>query len=271
LDLRPRESGPEGFVWVPSFQASIGFDLRANGAEEPAIVGEGGFWMADTEVTNQEWFDFVNDGSEGNPYGSDLAFQARMEERQLAVRIENRWMPIVQGGRATPSSEAQVFGAAARGMNPADVEAFLAWKNRRAEAAGAPYRFDLPTPREWEAVARGADRRSFPWGNRFDYSLTVGAFTAFLPMGDAPARTCPTDESPFGVADMAGSAMEFTRQATAEGLSYFLCGSSHKTSLRDTFLLASRRPFHVIAGVLQPDFWGLRLVARPRPGGDRGS
>ena len=44
-----------------------------------------------------------------------------------------------------------------RHVGVADAEAYCAWDGGR-----------LPTAEEWEALARGPERRIFPWGNDWD-------------------------------------------------------------------------------------------------------
>ena len=74
----------------------------------------------------------------------------------------------------------------ATGLALADAEAFCAWASGEL---GAVVR--LPTGDEWEAAARGADRRPYPWGETFDPERCACAESGW-------GWTVPVDAHPAG-------------------------------------------------------------------------
>ena len=86
-----------------------------------------------------------------------------------------------------------------------DALAFCRWLSERA---GIPV--TLPSEAEWEKAARGTDGRIYPWSDeppdegRCNFGGNVGNITPV-------SRYSPRGDSPYGCADMAGNAWEWTR------------------------------------------------------------
>lgn len=77
-----------------------------------------------------------------------------------------------------------------------DGHAFADWAGKR-----------LPTAREWEKAARGADGRLFPWGNERDLTRANLNTKAARPADDYPAGA-----SPYGALQMVGNVWELVNE-----------------------------------------------------------
>ncbi len=260
LYLPPEGGIPRGFVFIPGGEFRFGGDPEA----VHPILGESRplppFLIARFEVTNQEWFEFLNDPAIFANLSAD-------GNRRLIPREQTQLLAeLTEDGKAwtwkAGSKDTPVMGVSWN-----DVQTYLEWRNARALKDGFPWTYDLPTQEEWEKAARGVDGRRFPWGNRFDFSLTVSAHRKRGFLHEAPAGFEPADESPYGVRDLAGSRQEWTKSrfAASDPLAppaYHLRGGAWGSAISSVFRAAGQgySDANYVGGST-----GFRLVLRPRP------
>ena len=252
IRLLPKDSIPEGFVHVDGgpfkFQGDAGVAAYALPLE---MVEEESFFIQRLEVSMAEWMEFVNDPESLRRHGATPVPRDRNGPWHVERGEGGRFLIPKQSCSESP----------AVGMADGNVAAFVEWKNSSARSAG--WEYALPTTTQWEKAARGVDGRWYPWGNRFDHGLTNGLYGRsrddnifFLERRGG----FPTDESPFGVRDLAGGAVEFNAPDDTLPSGWIpLRGGSWVTSSRTYFRAASRA---VLGGDLPTH--GFRLVARRR-------
>ena len=85
------------------------------------------------------------------------------------------------------------------GVRLAEATNYCAWRH--------PDGGRLPSEAEWEAAARGAEGRAFPWGKEWNGNA---ANVANVRSGPAPVGSYPTGRTPEGVVDLIGNVWEWT-------------------------------------------------------------
>jgi formylglycine-generating enzyme required for sulfatase activity len=90
------------------------------------------------------------------------------------------------------------------GVSWYEAMAYCRWLS---EARGKGYR--LPSEAEWEKAARGTAGWLYPWGDEFDGGRCNTRETG-LERTEPVGRRSPAGESPYGVAEMAGNASDWT-------------------------------------------------------------
>lgn len=201
LDLRleldpPRDDfAPPGFVYV---------------RVEPH--GQGGFWVADNELTAAEYLAFLNDPE------TRAAIEAAWGDGRLlhvprsvgAQGPEGLWRRLGDGSFALPDDWPADWPVI--GISFEDARAYCAWRTRRAGNG----RYRLPTSQEVNLAGSGAWGRTYSWGERFDPRFANTCFSRPQATPE-PVRNNPRDESPFGLYDTCGNALEWTEGWYDEG------------------------------------------------------
>lgn len=207
VDLREPVAGadngavPRGMTYVPEGTYCI--------RESRDKIGMQGFHIDRFEVTNAEYAKFLE--------AVEQSGDANWRHPQQPVPKDHT--PAFWGDPIFNGPELPVVG-----VDWFDAYAFSMWANKR-----------LPLELEWEAAARGADGRVYPWGDRWDRSAcnsperfvlyelwgfptvewpvwvgSAAARDAFIRLSaTAPGASFPIDESPTGCFDMAGNVEEW--------------------------------------------------------------
>jgi serine/threonine protein kinase/formylglycine-generating enzyme required for sulfatase activity len=130
------------------------------------------FFMDRTEVTNEEYAEFVRD----RDYEAPSHWL-----RGKPLPLQEKW-PVVN-------------------VSTRDAEAFAGWRSSRD---GVTYR--LPTEEEWEYAARsGGVYKLYPWGDRWEDGLAVVKEVDAKPVG-----SFPNGANRWGVVDLIGNVWEWT-------------------------------------------------------------
>jgi formylglycine-generating enzyme required for sulfatase activity len=132
------------------------------------------FSIAETEVTNAQYSEFINATGYPAPAG--------WKNGQLPNGTEN--YPVSN-------------------VSWQDAVAFCKWMEKKI---GLVVR--LPSEAEWELAARGSAGNKYPWGNQ----LNMAAVNSKENGGKiSPVKNFPLNRSPFGAYDMAGNVWEWTQ------------------------------------------------------------
>jgi formylglycine-generating enzyme required for sulfatase activity len=165
-------TGKDGapMVLVPAGEFTMGSDKGDDDEQPVHRVYVDSFYLDKFEVTNSRFAKFVE-----------------------AIQIEPPWG---FSDKDTPVTHAD---RPVRWVNWMDAMGYCLWAGKR-----------LPTEAEWEKAARGADGRSFPWGNdpptpaHAVFGLKEGGAETVSAIGNREKG-----KSPYGAHDLAGNLYEW--------------------------------------------------------------
>jgi sulfatase modifying factor 1 len=270
--------GPEGMVWVPGGEFSMGStDPLARPDEAPIHrVRVGGFWMDRTEVTNAQfrrfieatgyvttaerpvdWEEMKKQVAPGTPKPADemLAPGAVVftppPERPDMRDVRGWWTWTLGANWRHPGGP----GTSIEGKDHEPVTQ-VSWEDAVAYARWAGKR--LPTEAEWEFAARGGlDGKSNVWGNEPINRTRANTWQGRFPdrntaedgfKGVAPVASFPPNG--YGLFDMAGNVWEwcadsyrpdeYARRAKAGGVIVDPKGPEHASDPRNPYAPESK-------------------------------
>ena len=189
----------EDDVFVPGGWYGVGGDPQGAGALAPKRIWIEPLVMRRFPVTHAEYIEFLDDVAAREGHDAALAVAPRQTSTD---GTPGELLYADFGGRFALSGQAP--DAAVANIDWHSAHTYARWMAART---GQPWR--LPSELEWEHVARGADGRCFPWGDRHDPSwcCTVESHA------DAPSPPAvdsfPVDTSPFGVRGLAGGVRDW--------------------------------------------------------------
>lgn len=223
---------PEGMVWIPPGEFSMGDEDFPNDAVPVHKVALSGFWLDKTEVTNRQFARFVAATgyvtiAERKPDPKDFKdlppeelakvepFSAVFTPPDENVSLQNHlvWWRAVPGAswKHPEGPDSSIDG---KEDHPV---VHVSWEDAVAYARWAGKR--LPTEAEWEYAARGGlDRKKFVWGDdlkpgdQWAANIWQGQFPRENTKEDGFPRTAPVASYPangFGLHDMSGNVWEW--------------------------------------------------------------
>jgi len=175
LETEARKYGAP-MVWISDGAFTMGSQDRMSKTQPSHEVYLNAFYIDQYEVTTARYAKFLEATAQGHP-------------RPLPMSWEQVTLPY-DGDRPV------------MGVSWTAADAYCRWVSKR-----------LPTEAEWEKAARGADGRTYPWGNEeptfklanYDKPVAHNFYSDSL----RPVGSYETGKSPYGVYDMAGSVSEW--------------------------------------------------------------
>jgi sulfatase modifying factor 1 len=230
-NAEPPVPARDGMVWIPGGEFMMGSDEPEFEDARPwHRVFVDGFWMDKTEVTNQQFDEFVRatgyvtvaertpraEDYPGAPPENLVAGSVVFTPPPQAVPLDThyRWWSYVKGAdwRHPNGPDSNLDGKANHPVVHIayeDALAYCTWAKKR-----------LPTEAEFEFAARGGlDHKRFVWGDEFQPGgkFMANTFQGHFPdtntAEDGFAATAPVGSFPpngYGLYDIAGNVWEWT-------------------------------------------------------------
>lgn len=230
----------DGMVWIEGGNFTMGTDEdEAYPAEKPAVKREvEGFWMDETEVTNEQFKEFVEATgyqtlAEETPLWEDIKKQLPPDTPKPAdLILAPGSLVFTPPSHPVPTNDISLWWSWVDGANWKNPEGpgtnlegrwnhpvvHVAFEDAVAYASWAGKR--LPTEAEWEFAAKGGktDQR-YAWGSELNPKgkYMANTFQGTFPhgnegrdgyMGTSPVKSFPANQ--FGLYDIIGNVWEMT-------------------------------------------------------------
>jgi serine/threonine-protein kinase len=203
----------DDYVYVPGGVTILGGDPDAIEPLPRQELDVPDFAIARFPVTFRQYCQFLDEIQKTDPAAAEKRAPHDVRGSEgLVVRRgpAGKWEPIAErliegeARKLYPPEDAREWDVPILLVDWFDAMAYCRWRSARE---GATVR--LPAEAEWEKAARGPDGRFYPWGDRFDPTFCHMRESRPFAQQPEPVGTFPTDESPYGVRDMAGGAREW--------------------------------------------------------------
>jgi serine/threonine-protein kinase len=185
-----------GEIFVPGGVALLGGD-ESSPETQLRELDVSAFFIDEYPVSFAEYLEFLAETTQADPRTA-TAFVPQTRDGALYWRWDGQGHCPALISRWGDDTE-DLLRLPAFGIDLSCAEAYAEWKSHRT---GHAYR--LPREEEWEKASRGADGRRYPWGDRFDASFCKMRQSRPGLAKPEPSGVFPSDESPYGVRDMAG-------------------------------------------------------------------
>jgi len=177
-------------VYVPAGEFRMGSNDYQDDEKPIHNVYLDAYWIDQYEVTNGMYAKCIKAKRCGLPFPDEMSMIFISSEQQFLLNgpIDSKFLDHL-------TNDPDFFSQPVTNIFWDNANAYCHWVGRR-----------LPTEAEWEKAARGLDRRTYPWGEKVD--CTKANLYSCV---DNPSRVGSFEEgqSPYGVYDMAGNAMEW--------------------------------------------------------------
>ncbi len=177
---------PEEMVYVPGGEFTMGSDEGDNDESPQIMVYLDPFFIDQSEVTNAEYSEFINDGGYfKQEYWTEEGWKFIKENRIFSPKY---WRNLLWNSPSDPVV----------GVSWYEADAYARWTGKR-----------LPTEAEWEKAARGTDGKIWSWGNDFSPEKANTNAPNDAHNYTAQVNSYPLGISPYGCYDMAGNVAEW--------------------------------------------------------------